>query len=742
MSKTQRKSSSAGKYSKADLLNVLSEVKTRVQDKLGIVDFPMPQFILLGNQSVGKSRLVETIAGQRFNFVSGTLGSRRPTVLEFRHVSSASEIKWYVLDQKKSPPVWVSYDKQRVMELVGHAHQSLGNDVSSEAVKVRIESNACPDMQIVDLPGYRGFAHNKEGQILADKIMQMNETFLKDPRNTIMCVEEAGDAANMSTLNRVKNYDPQFKRTILIRNKLDKYYNDLTPGNVNQWLEGMGDIPPKVKKFALTLPHWPDDASPPSSLAALREEMKEKDMEVVKKLMPSKMFLDTVGWNNFSAYVEKRTEQMFIEAIAPVIDKLRVLEQSMEQQEIELEAELESLDPAHMLATVRTCGASFAHCLNYVMEGYIGSKANCMTLEQELRLFHEHHKKMGNDIMKVPSPDFADLEAYITYLKTQIKVPACRESINGGAQFRRLLFEVECFLRFSEIEREVQLSQVAQGLGISIGSVTWKEVIVKVLNHYAHLQLQDRVKYVGERIKWFFLQQKEAIVEFMLDLKGSTREKLYSVLHTKNARLLQQEGGNQTIRKLVYDTYDQVADRQLHMFLKLFESTLHATFSNPWVFSKSSTAGMSFDDEVMLPSLDDIKTRIQGELENKTGMERTVMRWIYNIPTEPHRLDESGEQVQLVVLKVYSHIRSQMCDQVELFAESFFKLPLMRLLEEDMMKIELSQVDREGYRVRREKLTQERTTNSFALKEVQECAKSLRNFVLTNSAISTTAFRE
>ena len=29
------------------------------EDKLGIVDFPMPQFILIGRQSVGKSRLIE-----------------------------------------------------------------------------------------------------------------------------------------------------------------------------------------------------------------------------------------------------------------------------------------------------------------------------------------------------------------------------------------------------------------------------------------------------------------------------------------------------------------------------------------------------------------------------------------------------------------------------------------------------------------------------------------------------------
>merc|ERR1712113_1204793 len=106
------------------------------------------------------------------------------------------------------------------------------------------------------------------------------------------------------------------------------------------------------------------------------------------------------------------------------------------------------------------------------------------------------------------------------------------------------------------------------------------------------------------------------------------------------------------------------------------------------------------------------------------------MNWIYDIPTEMHELEDAVDLVQLLVLKVYSHIRSKICDQVELFAESFFKMPLMRRLEEDMMKIELSEVDREGYRVRREKLQTEQLANSHGLKEVKECLGTLTSFTL------------
>mmetsp|Transcript_47732 Transcript_47732/g.104038 ORF Transcript_47732/g.104038 Transcript_47732/m.104038 type:complete len:728 (-) Transcript_47732:125-2308(-) len=713
------------------LLDVLSEVKTRVQDKLGIVDFPMPQFILIGSQSVGKSRLIESFAGEQFNFISGTLGSRRPTVLEFRNVATATDSKWYILDQQTNQ--WQQKATPQVMEIVGEAHRSLGASVSNEAIYVRIESNQCVDMQIVDLPGYRSYAADDAGRALAQQIEVLNGSFLADPRNVILCMEEAGDAANLSSLKRVSECDPQYKRTILIRNKLDKYYGDLDPGNVNKWLEGFGDLPKDLTKFAMTLPHWQEGLPAPKPLSELREDMDREDVARLQALGTSKRFLDMVGFNAFGRYMEKRTERMFADAIGPVLTKLRDLEASMTTRGEELKDELENSDETTMLATVRACGQSFANCLTHVMEGYIRSDINCMTLDDELREFHSYHAKLGDSVkfLPLPSENFFNVDDYIEYLRNYIKVPAFDSAINGGAQFSRLMFEVETFLRFSEIGIETKKRDVLQSHGISMGSVTWADVVVKLLNHDAHLPLQKRVLYVGERVKWFFQMQKEPIVHFMASLKGSPDEKLFSVLYHKHAKLIQE---NATIRKLVFETFDQVVERQLQQFVELFKSTLQATFSNPWVFLKKTTARLEDDEDAdhvpQLPSMDDTKARIPQEIQSRTGIERTVTKWLYDIPMEPHMIDVAVDQVQLLVLKVYSHIRSQVCDQVELFAESFFKLPLLRRLEEDMIKIELSKVDKEGYRIRREALQKESTANIHGLTEVTACFKVLSAFTM------------
>ena len=104
---------------RTELLNLISQVKARVADKVGSSDvsFPIPQFILIGKQSVGKSRLVESFAGEQFNFVSGTLGSRRPTVLEFRNNPNLSSAIWQILD-----PVTHKWKTLPVSEEIGRAH--------------------------------------------------------------------------------------------------------------------------------------------------------------------------------------------------------------------------------------------------------------------------------------------------------------------------------------------------------------------------------------------------------------------------------------------------------------------------------------------------------------------------------------------------------------------------------------------------------------------------------------------
>lgn len=727
-----------GVGSKSELLNVLGDVKARIQDKLGMVDFPMPQFILIGQQSVGKSRLIETLAGETFNFISGTLGSRRPTVLEFRHSELAKVSRWFFRD--RNTQLWAEHPVSVVMNLVGSAHEELGENVSPEPIYVRIESPACVDMQIIDLPGFRSFAHDTGKQHLADKISALVLEFMKDKRNVMLCVEQASDAATMSTLARCREIDPKFERTVLIRNKLDKYYSDLTNDNVNKWIDGFGDLPTHLVRFALTLPWWRDGQPPPKSFLELTIEKNEMDIRQMQNKGANQKYLQLIGFKNFSAYMEKRIEVMFAEALGPVLSNLKELGTSFGKRVKDLSMEIDDTDPHRILSTTRDCGVSFATALTHVMEGVVDLNP-VMNLEEELRGFHSYHQALGPkdpraDFSMLPSEDFCGLNDYIEYLRNDICIATFDVEVNGGAQFRRLMNEVEVFLRFSEIAVEIKKRDVIQARGVSMSSMTWRDVVVKLLSHEAHMPLQRRIRYVGERIKWFFESQKEAVLEFMDKLEGAPNSNLYSPLYPKHAKLIKQ---NAIIKHLVFEAFDKACARQLKQFVELFDNMLTSTFSNPWVFLKGATTGTTGSEDLqdaMLPSFDDTKARIPREIENRSGTEATISRWLTEIPTEPFEIDEAVDKVQMLVLKTYSFIRSQVCDQVELFAESFFKLPMMRRLEEDMAVMELSEEDKKNYKARREQLEAEIAIQKTGLVEVTWCIERLTSFKLKTEAES------
>lgn len=710
----------------SELLNVLGDVKARVQDKLGIVDFPMPQFILIGKQSVGKSRLIESMAGRTFNFISGTLGSRRPTVLEFRNLPSRTESQWYVRDRATNQ--WGKQPIEQVMKIVGQAHEELGESVSSDPVYVRIESAECVDMQIVDLPGFRDFAMDSGKQALGSKIEELVMTFMRDKNNVMLCVEQAGDASTMATLAKCREVDPKFERTILIRNKLDKYYSDLTVDNVNKWVLGYGDLPEHLVTFSLTLPWWPDGSAMPDTFSAIRKEKSDEDVRQMASKSISAKFAKTIGFDNFAKFMERKIESMFSDALNPVLTNLKDLRKEHTQSSESLQVEYGDTKPERILSTTRDCGVSFATALIHVMEGVLDLKP-VQNLEDELQDFHAYHRALGSThFSMLPSEDFSGLADYINYLRNEIMLAAFEVEVNGGAQYQRLMNEVEIFLRFSEIAVECKKKDVIQARGVSLTSLSWRDVVVKLLNNEAHLPLLRRVTYVGERIKWFFESQKEAVLSFMINLEDTPRANLFSPLYPKHGKLMKQ---NEMIKHLVFHTYDSTCKRQLQMFVELFENVLTSTFSNPWVFLKGSTGSADAEGDLgdcMLPAWEDTKKRIVDESTYRNGAETTVTKWIEKIPTDSAQIDEAVDQVQIVVFKTYQFVRSQICDEVELFAESFFKLPMLRRLEEDMSTIDLSPEDKAKYQARRDRLGSEIKQHEDDLLEINWCINRLQDF--------------
>jgi len=350
-----------GAISNKAVLDLIFAIKNRLDGKVDGISFPIPQFIVVGKQSVGKSRLIEALAGETFNFVCGSLGSRRPTILEFRN---SPVNKWFVFDDRSQQ--WVQYDVKQVMEIVGKAHESLGEDISDIPVKVKLESPDAVDLGIVDLPGFRAYSSDAAKAKLAKKIDDLNMKFMKDNNNHMLCVEEAGDNAGFSTLSKCKSVDPQYRRTYLIRNKFDKFYGDLTAENINKWVDGYGDLPAGLDRFALSLPHWGDGGAQPKPFRDMRSDCSASDVAAVQSKGISEKFSKFIGFQHFQDFIEKTTQAIFREHLGPMKTRLKDMSDSNQTRLATIQKGIVSTDDGNILHETRSTGITFAKSFNYL----------------------------------------------------------------------------------------------------------------------------------------------------------------------------------------------------------------------------------------------------------------------------------------------------------------------------------------------------------------------------------------
>eukprot|EP00931_Biecheleriopsis_adriatica_P109711 TRINITY_DN8397_c0_g1_i1.p1 TRINITY_DN8397_c0_g1~~TRINITY_DN8397_c0_g1_i1.p1 ORF type:complete len:732 (-),score=183.52 TRINITY_DN8397_c0_g1_i1:115-2310(-) len=710
---------------KKHLLNLISEVKARLDGKVSSLTFPIPQFIVIGKQSVGKSRLIEALAGEPFNFVSGTLGSRRPTVLEFRNSPGLRPSRWSVFDDNLKK--WSAYPVAEVMQIVGHAHEACGNNVSEMPIRVKVEGEDCTDLGLVDLPGFRQYAKDAAMQELSDKINKLVFKFMNDESNIMLVVEEAGDAAGFATLGKAKGVDPTYKRTVLIRNKLDKYYGDLTSDNVNKWLEGFGDLPTDLARFAVSLPHWTGDAMP-KPFGQLRKECAQNDVNELMKRGASKKYEDTIGFDNFRTYMEVKMQQLFANALTPMLTRLRSMKEEHEGLLEGIRQEAETIDEDNILHATRAAGITFAQSFNFLMEGALSSEHNRKTLEEELREFHAYCARTGcltEDDLATPS--FPDLDTYVDYLRESVKVPAMELCLNGGAQFRRLMYEVEVFTRFAGMGGKLDPGDLIQAKG---SDTTWKDTIPKLMMHMkAPSTMKKKTTYVGERLKFFFIDQKEATVQFMLGLKGSPEEHMFSRLIPKQAAVIQR---NDTMKRCIYAAFDAAAQRHRERFLQMWCDFMDSMFQSPMILLKSgSMPKLGGYDEEIQPTFDATKGRIIQELGGRSELGSTLQDRMKQIPEDQRRVNDAQKMVEGIISDTFGVIRSVVADHMQLYSESFFLLPMLRHLEGVMAEMDLEEEDKAQYRARKSVLDKEKIHSEGILEDLNYCIDAVQKFKVT-----------
>jgi len=194
----------------------------------------LPQIIVVGDQSSGKSSVLEAISRVRFP-VDEDVCTRFATELVLRR---AKEAKVDVSIQYASRPPASGqahntpepfrksgFDKDALPDLIKEAKERMGiqkRSFSKDILRVEIAGPDVHPLTLVDLPGFFHSGTADQSEESKEIVDQLVESYMKQEKSIILAVVAANyNLANQAVLKQAKKHDPTRQRTLGVITKPD-----------------------------------------------------------------------------------------------------------------------------------------------------------------------------------------------------------------------------------------------------------------------------------------------------------------------------------------------------------------------------------------------------------------------------------------------------------------------------------------------------------------------------------------
>lgn len=178
-------------------------------------DLKLPQIVVIGDQSSGKSSALGEITGVPLPNKSG-ICTRQPIVVRTKHCEEdmCDTIRFTINDEV----VEAGLLEAKILEI---QHKNINEKkvkVDDTAIAIDAEGGGCWDLVLVDLPG---IIHNGEGE---GEVVEMIRTYIADEQSLIVIVTEAQrDDESARALDLARKYDPHGQRTLRVLTKFDTF---------------------------------------------------------------------------------------------------------------------------------------------------------------------------------------------------------------------------------------------------------------------------------------------------------------------------------------------------------------------------------------------------------------------------------------------------------------------------------------------------------------------------------------
>lgn len=339
-------------------------------------DVKIPKFVIVGKQSEGKSRLLESLARQRFTFSSGKTATTRPTVIRMIPKNQFTENKFYV--GKKLPSGAVDYDSEPTSQADlyakmkkwqsddGEERKDKGCRFNDEEIHIKIEGPNLLDIEIIDLPGFTADGGSEEERIERFEIYKTARKYVAVEDNQVIVVDSAKDTQSIEVFSEElfgNHKSDEFgsgslisdasgsvpmsvrekflrERCYFVRTKFDKYSDevvDLDEPDMSKWLAGQNSVYviPNEKKFALSLPdldgHSSDDLDA-TKFGRLLDQCDENDYDVFEEYESADRMRSMAGIKNFASALQRGFKDLFRAQKRSAMDFLSAAEKKLDAQ--------------------------------------------------------------------------------------------------------------------------------------------------------------------------------------------------------------------------------------------------------------------------------------------------------------------------------------------------------------------------------------------------------------------------
>lgn len=178
----------------------------------------LPQIVVVGSQSSGKSSVLENIIGRDILPRGSGIVTKRPLILQLIYSKTEDYAVFNHIDKK-----FTNFDevKQTIIEETEKVLRSK-NDVSSSPITLKYYSSNVLTLTLVDLPGLVRVPTNDQPKDISAKITEICRKYVSNKNALILAVSSANtDIANSDALQLAREVDPGYERTIGVLTKLD-----------------------------------------------------------------------------------------------------------------------------------------------------------------------------------------------------------------------------------------------------------------------------------------------------------------------------------------------------------------------------------------------------------------------------------------------------------------------------------------------------------------------------------------